>query len=103
MAVEFISYVDEDSFGNWFIELTDTLGEKSVVCKDLKEYTHNIEELGGKYGNDITVKWTKSKTLSPKNYEELNQQMAKLQQEYETEISQINNQEQEQNGFNPNA
>lgn len=103
MSVEFISYVDEDSSGNWFIKLTDTLEDKSVVCKDLNEYKEKIEELGGEYGNDITVKWTRSKQLSPKSYDELNKEMEKLQKEYEDEINQINNQQQEQNGFNPNV
>jgi hypothetical protein len=106
MAVEFISYVDEDSLGNWFIELTDTLEDTSVVCKDLNEYKEKIEDLGSKYANDITVKWTRSKTLSPRSYEELSTEMEKLQKEYESEINQINNQNQdtqENMGFNPNA
>ncbi|WP_373072158.1 hypothetical protein [Sulfurimonas sp.] len=106
MSVEFISYVDEDSSGNWFIELTDTLADKTVVCINMAEYKKSIEELGAEYGNDIMVKWTKSKTLSPKSYEELNQEMMKLQIEYEDEINQINNQNQysqENPGFNPNA
>lgn len=91
MAVEFISYVDEDISGKWFIELTDTLEQSSVVCRDLDEYRVKIEEFGEKYGNDIVVKWTKSKTLSPKSYEDLNNKMAKLQEEYQKEIEEINN------------
>ena len=106
MSVEFISYVDEDSSGKWFIKLTDTLADKTVVCKNMDEYKTSIEELGSEYGNDITVKWSRSKTLSPKSYEELNQEMMKLQKEYEDEINQINNQNhdsQENTGFNPNV
>lgn len=106
MSVEFISYVDEDDYGNWFIKLTDTLADKTVVCNNMNEYKESIEEFGSNYGNDITVKWNKSKTLSPKSYEALNKEMEKLQKEYEDVINQINNQNeniQEDTGFNPNA
>jgi len=90
MAVKFISYVDENSEGNWFIELTDTLEEKTVICKDLVEYQIKLEELASKYANDIEVVWNKSKTLTPKNYQELNDKMAELQKEYQDEIEKIN-------------
>jgi len=90
MAVKFTSYVDENSEGDWFIELTDTLEETTVICKDLDQYKENIETLGSKYANDIEVVWTKSKTLSPKNYQELNDKMAELQKEYQDEIDKIN-------------
>ena len=55
MAVKFISYVDQNENGAWFIKLTDTLGESSVICKDLEEYEKQISELGGEYGNEIEV------------------------------------------------
>lgn len=103
MAVKFISYVDEDVFGNWFIELTDTLEETTVVCKDLEQYKKNIEELGSKYAADIEVVWTKSKTLSPKNYQDLSNKMEELQKEYKDEIEQISQQNQDESGFNPNG
>jgi len=90
MAVKFTSYVDENSEGEWFIELTDTLDEITVICNDLDQYKQKIEELGAKYANDIEVIWTKSKTLSPKNYQDLNEKMAVLQKEYQHEIDKIN-------------
>jgi len=90
MAVKFRSFVDENSEGEWFIELTDTLDETTVICQNLNEYKENIEELGSKYANDIEVVWTKSKTLSPKNYQDLNEKMAVLQKEYKDEIDKIN-------------
>ncbi len=90
MAVKFISYVDEDSLGNWFIKLTDTLEDTTVICKDLEQYKIEIEKLGAKYANDIEVVWNKSKTLSPKNYQDLNEKMAQLQKEYKDEIDKIN-------------
>jgi len=106
MAVKFISHVDEDKSGNWFIELTDTLADKTVICEDLDQYKVKIEELGGEYGNDIEVAWTKSKTLSPKNYQDLNDKMAQLQKEYHDEIEKMNQQNQETQdnmGFDPNG
>jgi len=106
MAVKFISHVDENKNGEWFIKLTDTLEESSVICNNLDEYKEKIEELGGEYGNEIEVVWTKSRTLSPHNYQDLNNKMEKLQKEYEAEIEQINQQSQSMDnngGFNPNA
>lgn len=91
MSVKFISHVDENNEGKWFIKLTDTLTNDSIICKDLDEYKIKLEECSSEYGFDIEVVWTKSKTLSPKSYEDLNDKMAILQKEYETEISQLNN------------
>ncbi|XOB61428.1 hypothetical protein ACMC56_12570 [Campylobacterota bacterium DY0563] len=91
MPVKFISHVDENTNGDWFIELTDTMTNESVICKDLNEYKIKLEECSGEYGFDIEVVWTKSKSLSPKNYEDLNNKMALLQKEYENEISELKN------------
>ena len=104
MAVKFISYVDQNENGAWFIKLTDTLGESSVICKDLEEYEKQISELGGEYGNEIEVEWQKSNTLSPANYQDINEKMALMQQKYRAEIDEINNQQRNTNdtGFNPN-
>lgn len=106
MAVKFISHVEENEKGDWFITLTDTLQNKSAVCDDIEQYKINIERLADEYGNDIEVVWTKSKTLTPKSYQELNSQMAKLQEEYANEIEQINERNQnklDDTGFNPNG
>jgi tRNA uridine 5-carbamoylmethylation protein Kti12 len=102
MAVKFISHVDENKNGEWFIKLTDTLENSSVICDDLNQYKEQIENLGGEYGGDIEVVWTKSKTLSMKNYQDLNEKMAELQKEYQEEINQINQNTQDNSGFNPN-
>ncbi|QDF29635.1 hypothetical protein [Halarcobacter anaerophilus] len=90
MPVKFVSHVDEDKDQNWFIKLTDTLSNNSVICKDLDEYKIKLEEYSSEYGFDIEVVWTKSKSLSPKNYQDLNNQMALLQEEYKNEIDEIN-------------
>lgn len=107
MAVKFISHVEQDEIGGWYIKLTDTLEETEVICKDLDEYTKQIEELGGEYGGDIEVVWTRSQLLTPANYQDLNEKMAILQKEYQEEIDKINEKNEQTNdemsGFNPNA
>ena len=106
MAVKFISHVDQNGVGEWFIKLTDTLEETSVVCNNIDEYANKIEELGGAYGGDIEVVWTRSNLLTPANYQDLQEKMALMQEKYQEEIDKINgvNQEEESNmsGFNPN-
>ncbi|WP_321470428.1 hypothetical protein [Halarcobacter sp.] len=91
MSVKFISHVDENTKGEWFIKLTDTLSDESIICKDLDEYKIKLEKCSSEYGFDIEVVWTKAKELSPKNYKDLNNKMAILQKEYEAEINQLNN------------
>ncbi len=103
MAVKFISYVDQDAIGNWFIKLTDTLEEKDVICKDLDDYAAKIEELGDDYGGDIEVVWTRSNLLTPANYQDLQEKMAVMQEKYQEEIDKINNKEADDTGFNPNG
>ncbi|WP_320034678.1 hypothetical protein [Halarcobacter sp.] len=90
MPVKFISHVDEDKDENWFIKLTDTLSDKDAICNNLEEYKEKLEEYSSEYGYDIEVVWTKSKTLSIKNYQDLNEKMALLQKEYENEIDELN-------------
>ena len=93
MAVEFITYVEADGIGGWYIKLKDTLEDKEVICKDLDEYKIKLEEVAEEYGNDIDVKWVKSKALTPGNIMELQGKMSQLQKEYEIEIDQLNNNE----------
>ena len=106
MAVKFISHVDQNELGEWFIKLTDTLEESSVICNSLEEYAEKIEELGGEYGGEIEVVWTRSPLLTPANYQALQDGMAKMQEKYQEEIDKLNGKVQEQqddmSGFNPN-
>ena len=102
MAVKFISYVDQNEDGKWFIKLTDTLAETSVVCNNLEEYEKQIEQQGGEYGNEIEVEWQKSDVLSPANYQDINEKMALMQEKYQKEVDELN-QNKENEGFNPNG
>jgi RNA binding exosome subunit len=103
MAVKFISYVESDKIGGWYIKLVDTLENNEVICKDLDEYKTKIEDMGGEYGNDIEVQWIRSKYLTPTNITELQEAMAKLQEEYQSEIDELNQQNNDNGGFNPNG
>jgi len=102
-AVKFISHVEQDGIGGWYIKLTDTFDNTEVVCKDLEEYKQKIEDMGAEYGNDIEVQWTRSKDLSPANIQDLQEKMASLQKEYEDEIKELDSQNSDESGFNPNA
>lgn len=104
MAAKFTAYVDQNSDGKWFIELSDELDNKSEICSDLKNFQTKLEDMGAKYGNDIEVQWVKSKQLSLANYRDLEMKMAELHKEYESEIGEIEKQSSnDQSGFNPNA
>jgi len=89
MKVKFISHVDQNDNGNWFIKLTDTLENTDVICKDLSEYENKIQELGSEYGGEIEVVWTKSKILSPSNYQDISTKMDVLKEKYQEEIESI--------------
>ncbi len=106
MAVKFISHVEQNGVGEWFIKLTDTLEESEVICKDLDEYAVKIQEMGNDYGGDIEVVWTRSNLLTPSNYQDLQEKMAIMQEKYQEDIDKINDKKDtannEQSGFNPN-
>ena len=101
MAVKFISHVEQDGVGGWFIKLTDTLEEKDVICKDLDEYAVEIEKMGADYGGDIEVMWTRSHLLTPANHQDLQDKMAVWQEKLQDEINKHN--DNPEGGFNPNA
>ncbi|RXJ66233.1 hypothetical protein CRV08_13755 [Halarcobacter ebronensis] len=90
MPIMFTSHVEQDEKENWYIQLTDPIGHKSATCKSLDEYKIKLEEFSSDYGFDIEVVWSKSKDLSLENIEDLNKKMALLQEEYETEIAELN-------------
>ena len=93
MAVKFISHVEADGIGGWYIKLKDTLEDNEVICKDLDEYKIKLEEMAAEYGNDIEVQWKRSKLLTPANIQEIQEKMDQLQKDYQDEIDQLNNNE----------
>ena len=85
MAVVFESIVkfNRDS-GDWYIELIDTVDNRTAVCKDLDEYAEKIEDFGNDYGGSIDeVKWSKDENVPPFIMDDIRMQMAKHQEEIE--------------------
>jgi len=77
----------ENSREDWFIELKDTQSGDIVICKDLQEYSVQIEELGKKYGGMIDeVKWSKDVNVHPVIIDTVRFEMSKLQRELEDEM-----------------
>ena len=91
MATKFMSHVEADGIGGWYIKLKDTFDNREAICKDLEEYKVKLEEMGDDYGHDIEVEWTRSAKLTPSNIQELQEAMAKLQEEYQKEIDELSN------------
>lgn len=75
MAVEFKANIEEDYAGGWFIRLTDTLSDESVMCQDLSAFGDKMEELGAKYSGDIQVNWSKNSDVTPEHFNEVYQAM----------------------------
>lgn len=67
---------------DWFIELTDTVINKSEICNDLETFAKQIEELGSSYGGRIDeVKWSQDDDVTAEQYSEINAGMRKYQEE----------------------
>lgn len=90
-VVKITSFVGETNDGQWYIKLTDTYEDVSVVCNNIEEYKEKLTDISVQYGSDIEIVWEKSKDLSIKNYTLVHEEMAKLQEEYADEIEKINN------------
>ncbi len=89
MSVKFQSTIKmlKDSRTEWYIELKDMQNDDVVICKDLKEYSLKIEELGKKYDGIIDeVKWDKDVNVHPIIIDNIRFEMSKLQRELEDEL-----------------
>ena len=77
----------ENSTQDWYIELKDILNDRVEICKDLKEYSQKIEELGAEYGGHIDeVKWMKDENVPVYIMDVVRFEMSKLQKEIEDEL-----------------
>lgn len=76
----------DGSHEDWYIELKDSSDESVEICKDLTEYSTKIEELGAKYGGNISeVRWSKADNVPPYIMDVIRFEMSKLQRELEEE------------------
>ena len=86
MAVIFESNIKVDPDGAWYIVLTDTVDNRTAVCRDLDEYSQKVEEFGADYGGNIDeVKWSKDDDVPPQTIDELRLEMSRHQEEIEKE------------------
>lgn len=84
MAVVFESLIKINEEGKWYIELTDTVDGRVVICEDLDEYSQKVEDFGGDYGGNIDeVKWSKDENVPPHTMDEIRLEMSKHQEEIE--------------------
>ncbi len=87
MAVIFESTIKVDAMGDWYIELTDTVDDRVVICKNMQEYADKIQELGNDYGGNIDeVKWSKADDVAPNIMNEIREEMALQQAQIEEQI-----------------
>ncbi len=86
MAVKFISTIKENGLGGWYIELVDTLDNRTAVCKDILQYEDAIEQMGDDYGGDIEVEWKKDDNVTIAHFEEVKIEISKYQQRYNKEV-----------------
>lgn len=84
MAVLFESRIKVGEEGNWFIELTDTVRQRTVICHDLDEYSQKVEDFGADYGGRIDeVKWSKDANVPPQTMDEIRLEMSRQQEDIE--------------------
>nr|WP_321267994.1 hypothetical protein [uncultured Sulfurimonas sp.] len=84
MGVIFEAVIKVDDTLNWFIELTDTVVNRTHNCLDMDEFLQKIEDFGADYGGHIDeVKWSKDENVSPQAMDEIRVLMAQHQQEIE--------------------
>ena len=73
---------------DWFIDLTDTVIDKTQRCNDLEEFSKTIEEFGISYGGRIDeVKWSQDEDVTAEQYSEINAGMRKYQEELDKKAS----------------
>lgn len=77
----------DGSSEDWYIELRDTINGRVEICKDIKEYSAKIEELGADYGGNIDeVRWSKDENVPVFIMDVIRFEMSKLQKELEDEL-----------------
>ncbi len=84
MSVIFEAVIKVDEDLNWYIELTDTVDERTHKCLDIDEFSQKVEDFGGDYGGNIDeVRWSKDDNVPPQTMDEIRELMAIQQEEIE--------------------
>ena len=71
---------------DWYIELRDTSSGQIEICKDLKEFSQKVEEMGQAYNGMIDeVRWSKDEDIHPLVIDNIRLEMIEIQKEIEQE------------------
>lgn len=81
MSVPFKAHIEENGLGGWLIRITNTQTQEERICKDMEEFSTQIEFLGFPYNNDIEVLWSKAENLTAEHFYEVKQHMAQINKE----------------------
>ncbi len=65
------SNIESNGIGGWWIRLTDTIDGRELFCNDMAEFEKNIELMGGDYGGDIEVQWSRDPNITPEHFHEV--------------------------------
>jgi hypothetical protein len=77
MSVVFEATIKMNDNLQWYIELKDTVDGRVEECKDLDEFSKNIEKLGDDYGGHVDeVKWLKDDNVPEQVIDEMRVKMA---------------------------
>jgi len=83
MTAPFKSIIEVNKDSSWQIRIIDESKSEQTICHNIDEYAKQIEIMGESYGKDIEVKWEKDKNLSIEQFNEIEKQMRKYQEEIE--------------------
>jgi len=83
MPAQFKSKIEVNEDSTWQIRIIDELENEQFICHSVDEYAKQIEIMGEPYASDIVVKWEKDKNLSLEQFNEIEKQMKKYQDEIE--------------------
>ena len=78
------SVIKTNPLGRWYIELSDTMKEKSMeICLDINEYAQKVEMMGEEYGGEVEVAWSSDEGVSVEQINEVRQQIMAYEAEIE--------------------
>lgn len=87
MSVIFTSTIKIDEEQNWYIELKDMVDGRVEICRDMDEYSKNVENFGSDYGGNIeSVNWYKDDNVPPYVLDIIRMEMARHKAEIEEKL-----------------
>lgn len=81
MKATFKANIEENGIGGWLIRVINAQTNEETLCKDLEEFSTQIEILGSPYKDNIEVLWSKADNLTQEHFHEVKEGMAKINKE----------------------